>query len=106
MIYCFDEEILKQIVSEADDITNKISEYGILDEEEIQSMRKNAERKEEQIQRIESEQQPNQALLPIQPTSESIVDNDDDGGCLTQTSFLYLSQQIKVSSLDNSLKQL
>lgn len=51
----FDEEILKQIVSEADDITNKISEYGILDEEEIQSMRKNAERKEEQIQRIESD---------------------------------------------------
>ncbi len=74
----FDEEILKQIVSEADDITNKISEYGILDEEEIQSMRKNAERKEEQIQRIESEQQPNQALLPIQPTSESIVDNEDE----------------------------
>ena len=41
-------------------------------------MRKNAERKEEQIQRIESEQQPNQALLPIQPTSESIVDNEDE----------------------------
>ncbi len=74
----FDEEILKQIVSEADDITNKISEYGILDEEEIQSMRKNAERKEEQIQRIESEQQPNQALLPMQPTSESIVDNEHE----------------------------
>ena len=30
----FDEEILKQMVSEAEDITDKLSEYGTLDDEE------------------------------------------------------------------------
>lgn len=54
----FDEEILKQMVSEAEDVTNKLSEYGTLDDEEIQSIRENAERKEQRIQRIESEQNP------------------------------------------------
>ena len=49
----FDEEILKQMVSDAEDITNKLSEYGTLDDEEIQSIKENAERKEQQIQRIE-----------------------------------------------------
>lgn len=52
----FDEEILKQMVSEAEDITNKLSEYGRLDDKEIQSIKENAERKEQQIQRILSEQ--------------------------------------------------
>ncbi len=54
----FDEEILKQMVSEAEDITNKLSEYGTLDDEEIQSIKENAERKEQRIQRIESGQNP------------------------------------------------
>lgn len=35
----FDEEILKQMVSDADEITEKISEYGALDPEEIQSIK-------------------------------------------------------------------
>lgn len=48
----FDEEILKQMVSDAENITNKLSEYGTLDDEEIQSIKENAERKEQQIQRI------------------------------------------------------
>lgn len=52
----FDEEILKQMVSEAEDITDKLSEYGTLDDEEIQSIKENAERKEKQIQKIESGQ--------------------------------------------------
>lgn len=51
----FDEEILKQMVSEAEDITEKIAEYGTLDDEEIQSIKANAERKEQQIQRAERE---------------------------------------------------
>lgn len=49
----FDEEILKQMVSDAEDITDKLSEYGTLDDEEIQSIKENAERKEQQIQKIE-----------------------------------------------------
>lgn len=52
----FDEEILKQMVSEAEDITDKISEYGTLDDEEIQSIRESAERKEQHMQKIEAEQ--------------------------------------------------
>lgn len=44
----FDEEILKQIVSDAEDVTAKLSEYGTLDEEEIRNMRENAEKKEQQ----------------------------------------------------------
>lgn len=56
----FDEEILKQMVSEAEDITDKLSEYGTLDEEEIRSIKENGEKKEQQIQRMESEQRKQQ----------------------------------------------
>lgn len=67
----FDEEILKQMVSEAEDITDKLSEYGTLDDEEIQSIRENAERKEQHIQRIESGQEPApQSAAPLQQDSE------------------------------------
>ncbi len=52
----FDEEILKQMVSEAEDITDKLSEYGTLDDEEIQDIKESTERKERRIQEIESEQ--------------------------------------------------
>lgn len=54
----FDEEILKQMVSEAEDITEKISEYGILDDEGIQSIRESAGRKGRQAQRPEPVQMP------------------------------------------------
>ncbi len=54
----FDEAILKQMVSDAEDITNKLSEYGTLDDEEIQSIKENAERKEQHIQKITSSQEP------------------------------------------------
>ena len=54
----FDEEILKQMVSEAEDITDKLSEYGTLDDEEIQDIKENAKRKELKIQKLESEQEP------------------------------------------------
>lgn len=69
----FDEEILKQMVSDAEDITDKLSEYGTLDDEEIQSIRENAERKEQQIQRIESGQEP-----APQPADLSQKDADED----------------------------
>lgn len=50
----FDEEILKQIVSDAEDVTEKLSEYGTLDEEEIRNIRENAEKKEQQTQGADS----------------------------------------------------
>lgn len=43
----FDEEILRQMVSDADEITEKIAEYGILDEKEIQCIRENSEKREQ-----------------------------------------------------------
>lgn len=52
----FDEEILQQMVSDADEITEKIAEYGTLDEEEILSIKENAVRNEQRIQQIEARQ--------------------------------------------------
>lgn len=67
----FDEEILKQMVSEAEDITEKLSEYGTLDDEEIHSIRENAERKEQHIQKIESGQSPS-------PQPDTLLHQDSD----------------------------
>lgn len=71
----FDEEILKQMAAEAEDITDKISEYGILDEEEIHSIKKNAEKKEQQVQSLKSKEG------EIMPEQLSIIDEapDEDG---------------------------
>lgn len=43
----YDEEILQQMVADADEVTEKLSEYGTLDESEIQKM-KAANQKREQ----------------------------------------------------------
>ena len=43
----FDEEILKQMVADADEITEKISEYGTLDEEEVRKIKEANERREQ-----------------------------------------------------------
>lgn len=40
----FDEEILKQMVSDAEEVTEKICEYGTLDDNEIQELKKLGER--------------------------------------------------------------
>lgn len=46
----FDSDILKQMVSEAEEITEKLSEYGTLDEGEIQSIKDRAARKEAELE--------------------------------------------------------
>lgn len=76
----FDEEILMQMVSEAEDITDKLSEYGTLDDEEIQSIKESAEKKEQKMQQMESqqgetEQSEQTPAIPIQ--QESGTDNED-----------------------------
>jgi len=48
----FDEEILRQMVSDAEEITDKLSEYGTLDEEEIENIREKGARKKQQIQSL------------------------------------------------------
>lgn len=73
----FDEDILKQMVSEAEDVTEKLSEYGTLDDEEIQSIKESGERKEQQIQTAEAEQA-TPAPQPIaQPQQEMPEDSED-----------------------------
>lgn len=73
----FDEDILKQMVSEAEDVTEKLSEYGTLDDEEIQSIKESGERKEQQIQKAEAEQA-KPAPQPIaQPQQEMPEDSED-----------------------------
>ena len=62
----FDEEILKQMVSEAEDITEKISEYGTLDDEEIQNIKENAVRNEQKIQQAKEEQEKQVEVAPVQ----------------------------------------
>lgn len=52
----YDSEILKQMVSEAEDVTEKIAEYGTLDDEEIRSIKENAEKKEQRMQQLEEKQ--------------------------------------------------
>lgn len=73
----FDEDILKQMVSEAEDVTEKLSEYGTLDDEEIQSIKESGERKEQQIQKAEAVQA-TPAPQPIaQPQQEMPEDSED-----------------------------
>ena len=43
----YDEEILQQMVADADEVTDKISEYGTLDESEIQKIKEANEKREQ-----------------------------------------------------------
>lgn len=75
----FDEEILKQMVSEAEDITDKLAEYGTLDEEEIRNIKENGEKKDRQIQRMESEQDNEQEeSAPAVPIQQEPTEDDGD----------------------------
>lgn len=71
----FDEEILRQMVSEAEDVTDKIAEYGTLDEEEIQSIKENAAKKEQQTSPQEQKTEPE---APGAATSELIQEEQDE----------------------------
>ncbi|MBT9699738.1 hypothetical protein GPK75_01225 [[Eubacterium] rectale] len=73
----FDEDILKQMVSEAEDVTEKLSEYGTLDDEEIQSIKESGERKEQQIQKAEAEQATPTPQPIAQPQQEMPEDSED-----------------------------
>ena len=72
----FDEEILKQMVSEAEEVTEKHSEYGKLTDNEIQSVRENAEKKEQQIQKVESKPEAN---LQLNESLQQNLNEDNKG---------------------------
>lgn len=81
----FDEEILKQMVSEAEDITDKLSEYGTLDEQEIQSIKESGARIEQQIQKIERRQGAGQRS---EPPLEQKINAEDDEKKTTEEKFI------------------
>lgn len=68
----FDEEILKSMVAEADSVTEKLSQYGTLDDDEIQNIKDSAARKEERIAQVSQPkpitQQAEQEAAPVKKT--------------------------------------
>ena len=46
----FDSDVLQQMVSDAEDITEKLSEYGTLDDEEIKEIKERTERRESKME--------------------------------------------------------
>lgn len=53
----FDEEILRSMVADADEVTEKLSSYGTLDEDEIEAIKEEGRKKEEKLL-ISNNQQP------------------------------------------------
>lgn len=60
----YDSDILKQMVSDADEITEKISEYGILDKEEIEDIKEKNQKIEEREMKTQQNNDENQDNIP------------------------------------------
>lgn len=76
----YDSEILKQMVSEAEDITEKISEYGTLDDEEIKEIKARNERQAMESPQpvFDSNSNTNQPVTPVATASEPIQEEQDE----------------------------
>ena len=66
----YDEEILQQMVADADEVTDKLSEYGTLDESEIQKM-KEANEKREQKAAVDTQSADNGESSPEKPNPQN-----------------------------------
>lgn len=77
----YDSEILRQMVSDAEDITEKLSEYGTLDEAEINSIKERTERREAAQEPKAPASGSNEAEMPqnqtVITTSEQIREEED-----------------------------
>jgi len=73
----FDEDILKQMTADAEEITDRLSEYGTLDEEEIQNIRERAGRREQQIRQAEPEQKDQEPGRPLEVQDGQAPEADD-----------------------------
>jgi hypothetical protein len=78
----FDEDILRQMVSEAEEVTDKLSEYGTLDDNEIQTIKENAEKREQKSQPQQDTQGEQLAAVPQDAKSneESNYNSGSDDG--------------------------
>lgn len=76
----YDSEILKQMVSEAEDITEKISEYGTLDDEEIKEIKARNERQAMESPQpvFDSNSNTSQPVTPVATASEPIQKEEDE----------------------------
>lgn len=76
----YDSEILKQMVSEAEDITEKISEYGTLDDEEIKEIKARNERQAMESPQpvFDSNSNTSQSVTPVATAYEPIQEEQDE----------------------------
>ena len=63
----YDSAILESMVSEAEDITEELSNFGILSPEEVQQLQKEGERKENRIETLQKQPQSFVTQPPINP---------------------------------------
>lgn len=64
----YDESILRSMVAEAEEVSDKIMEYGTIDESEIESMKAARARKDTMMERVAQKQA---APATAQPTTET-----------------------------------
>lgn len=64
----YDESILRSMVAEAEEVSDKIMEYGTIDESEIESMKAARARKDTIMEQAAQKQA---APTPVQPTTET-----------------------------------
>lgn len=72
----YSEEVLSSMVATAEEITETLSTYGILEDEEIESIKESGKRKEEQVNKIQSNdsQNPQYATHEAEHKSHSVTD--------------------------------
>ena len=67
----FDEDILQSMVADAAEVTETLSTYGTLDEDEIQRARESAARKEERLAATPEVSSAEPTSVPVQGTDQS-----------------------------------
>ena len=79
----YDEEILQQMVADADEVTEKLSEYGTLDDSEIQKIKEANEKRE---QKIASEETPADSSVNSSEKPNIIIEQTATEQTATETS--------------------
>lgn len=75
----YDSEVLRQMVSEAEEVTEKLSEYGTLDEGEIQAIKERAQSQPSLSPNNENPARYEQKNDENQPVTSMNVHNEEDG---------------------------
>lgn len=75
----YSQEVLESMVATASEITEQISQYGVLDDDEIEEIKDNKERKEMNIQKAEQQSVAETPIMPsAQPQNSEIVADEDE----------------------------